>query len=375
MSKRHDSPDRDPQREQTDESLRVERDKADASVAEKRLALEAEADGVVRLARERADQIIEAARASQPVPPAEAEAAERERAVADAVLGRERSTADATLGREREAHRRYLADFLKAEREATDAHLSGERAHADDQVAARDEFLAMVSHDLRALLGGLALSAALVARHAPPGPEGDPLRRQSERSERLVARMNRLVNDLLDVASIEARKLALFPDQVEVSRLLRDTLDAFDPLAAERGIALESDSSALTIPAWIDDGRILQVLANLVSNALKFTPAGGRISLRIRSEGEEIHVSVSDTGVGIPAEALPRVFDRFRQVYKDPRGLGIGLHISKSIVEAHGGRMWVESAVGEGSTFHFVVPAGRDGWVNAEGPSPKWRPG
>jgi signal transduction histidine kinase len=106
----------------------------------------------------------------------------------------------------------------------------------------------------------------------------------------------------------------------------------------------------------MDGGRVLQVLANLVSNAIKFTPAAGRVSIRVRAEQNEILFSVSDTGIGIPSAELRRVFERFRQISKDRRGLGLGLHISKSIIEAHGGRVWVESEVGTGSAFHFALP-------------------
>jgi len=111
------------------------------------------------------------------------------------------------------------------------------------------------------------------------------------------------------------------------------------------------------VEAQLDGGRILQVLANLVSNAIKFTPAGGRVSIRVVADRNDIQFSVSDTGIGIPDQALSAVFERFRQLSKDRRGLGLGLHISKCIVEAHGGRMWAESVVGVGSTFHFVLPA------------------
>ncbi len=351
-----------PQRDQTDESLRAERNQADAGLAKKREALEEEADEVVRLARERADEVVQVARddadrAHGRQSTANEVSAEKERARADGVLERERTTADAALERERAERRRYLADFLAVERQATDEDLIGERAHADTAIAARDEFLAIVSHDLRALLGGLQLNAELLVADAPEGEGGEKMRKHAFTSQRLVTRMNRLVNDLLDLASIEAGKLALFPEPVEVARILRDTLDAFEPIAAAKRITLGADSEGLPELVQLDGDRLLQVLANLVSNAIKFTPAAGRITIRIRSAGTEIRFAVSDTGIGIPADALEAVFERFRQVSKDRRGLGLGLHISKCIVEAHGGKMWAESTLGAGSTFHFVLPA------------------
>ena len=366
----HDPDERDsthPQRDQTDESLRVEREKADIVAEEKRDAVDAEADGVVRLARERADEITAAARAG-----ADGGGDAGERARADRLLRRERSAADAALDTERAARRRYLTDFLAAERDATDQDLLAERAHADTAVDARDDFLATVTHDLRALLGGLALNATMLVDEAPEGEGGEALRVCASRSQRLVARMNRLVNDLIDVASIEAGKLALFPEQVLVARALADTLEAFEPLAAAKRISLDAAAADPSLLAWIDEGRVLQVLANVVGNAIKFTPSGGRVSVSASADGREVHFTVTDSGIGIPEDAREGVFERFRQVRRDPRGLGLGLHISKSIVEAHGGRIWLESHLGAGSTFHFALPAGADGRMNdrVEPPGP-----
>jgi signal transduction histidine kinase len=354
-----------PQRDQTNESLRVERDRSDALVETKRDAVEEKADEVVELARERADQVVRAARddadqerAGHPRSITDEASARQQRTRADAQLEAERARADLVLERERAERRRVLADFLAVEREATDNDLIGERAHADTVIAARDEFLATVSHDLRSLLGGLSLNAELMVTHAPEGPSGDPIRRHAASSGRMIARMNRLINDLLDIASIEAGKLALVPEPVELAALLRDTLDAFAPIAATKRITLVAAAANAPAHAHLDAGRILQVLANLVSNAIKFTPAGGHVSIQLRAERGELQLAVTDTGIGIPADALPGVFERFRQVSKDRRGLGLGLHISKCIVEAHGGRMWAESEVAAGSTFHVALPLG-----------------
>jgi signal transduction histidine kinase len=168
--------------------------------------------------------------------------------------------------------------------------------------------------------------------------------------------MNRLVNDLLDVACIHAGKLAVVPEEVEVTKLVRETVEAFGPVAAAKGVTLDTELPELPFRANLDEGRILQVLANLVSNAIKFTPANGRVAIRCRPSDGEIHFSISDTGIGISKDDLPGVFERFRQVRKDRRGLGIGLHIAKGIIEAHGGRMWAESDLASGSTFHFALP-------------------
>lgn len=351
-----------PRRDQTNEHLRLERDRADATTEAERLSVDGIADEVLRVARQRADEVVQAARddADERRPKsADGDASSaRENRQADRLLERERSTADATLEAERAARRSYLSIFLAAERSATDQSLIGEREHADTELATRDEVLATVSHDLRSLLHGLALNAEMLTKHSPAGPEGDALRKHGAMSKRLVARMSRIISDLLDVASIEAGQLALVPDRAEVAELLRDTLDAFGPTATAAGIALAAELPAGPLRAWLDAGRVLQVLANLVGNAIKFTPAGGRVAVTVEEEGASLHFRVSDTGQGIPEAELLRVFERFRQVGRDHRGLGLGLYISKCVVEAHGGRMWAESAPGAGTTMHFVLPTG-----------------
>jgi signal transduction histidine kinase len=348
------------QREKTDLSLRAERKKVDARVADKRDVREEEADDVIRVARDRADEIVKAARSEADADRGPATAgtmsSDRERARADDVLEHERSIADATLEVERAERRRYLTDFIAVEREATDADLIVERIHADIAIAARDEFLATVSHDLRTLLGGLSLTASLIQSAAPTGADGDDIRRHTDRTARMVSRMNRLINDLLDITSIEAGRLAVLPEIVEISEILRETVEAFEPIAAAKQITLEVDAEAFPSRAHLDGGRILQVLANLVSNAIKFTPAHGRVGIHIRGEDAAVRFTVSDNGIGIAADALPTVFDRYRQVSTDRRGLGLGLYISKSIVEAHGGRLWAESQRAAGSSFHFTLP-------------------
>jgi signal transduction histidine kinase len=353
----------DLEREQTDNSLRLERDEADAAVLEKTAAVDADANAVLLLARKRADEIVVAARdeADRLVGAASESAegaSERKRTRADDLLEKERAQADSALAIERAERKEYLTNFLAAERDSTDEDLTGERAHADTLIAARDEFLATVSHDLRSLLSGLALNAQLLVARVPDGADGEKYRRYALTSQRMVGRMNRLVNDLLDMASIEAGKLSFLPDEIDVAQILRDTLEAFEPLAIAKRITLDLPAGAQPLRARVDGDRILQVLANLVSNAIKFTPTGGCVSVHVSIEKNELQFAVTDSGIGIPAEEMAGVFERFHQVnHGEHRGLGLGLHISKFIVEAHGGRMWVDSKVGTGSTFHFALPA------------------
>ena len=344
-------------REQTDESLRIERLKSDAASTDKQHAIEQTADSVVQVARDRADKVVEAARedADEAAPGVTSAVSERERDLADAVLSRERATADAVLEQERVERRKSFQIFLANEREATDLNLTDERAEADATVAVRDDFLTTVSHDLRSLLGGISLSAQVLIDSAPAGAAGDTARKYAGMSQRLVLRMSRLVNDLLDMASIEAGKVELLIEENEVADLLRETLEAFEPLAAAKGVVLR----VITEPPYagrFDTGRILQVLANLVSNAIKFTPPGGQVSIGVVSESDHLSFTVRDTGIGIPQDALHDVFEKFKQVAADRRGVGMGLYISKGLVEAHGGYIWAESEPGAGSIFHFTIP-------------------
>jgi signal transduction histidine kinase len=280
-----------------------------------------------------------------------------ERAVEDEALKEERQAADASLRREREEQARTLAALLPLEREKTDRYLLTERVRSDDAVAHRDDFLGIVSHDLRNLLGGIAGNAALLSKQASQCDEGRRTVAAVDRIERYVARMNRLIGDLVDVVSIDAGKLAVHCGTSDASELITEAVDAFGHAARDKGISLESATSGTSLPAVFDRERMLQVLANLITNAIKFTAHGGVVTVRGEHAGEELRISVLDTGTGISADILEMVFERFWQVGKnDRRGLGLGLYISRCIVEAHGGRIWAESELGTGSAFHFTIP-------------------
>jgi signal transduction histidine kinase len=169
--------------------------------------------------------------------------------------------------------------------------------------------------------------------------------------------MNRLIGDLVDVAAIDAGRLAVAPSRGDAASLLAEAVDAFRASSASKGVVLEAAGADKALVAEFDRDRILQVLANLITNAIKFTPAGGKIEVRGEWDGNELHFCVSDTGVGIRADMLDAVFARFWQVNEnDRRGLGLGLYIARCIVDAHGGRIWAESTLGAGSRFHFTLP-------------------
>jgi PAS domain S-box-containing protein len=226
-----------------------------------------------------------------------------------------------------------------------------------EALAARDAVLAVVAHDLRSPLGAIELAAASLL--ALPHDEGrlEQVRAASEVIRRSVARASRLIDDLLDVASIEAGRLSLERVSVSAADLVHEAAEALSPAVREANLEMEGAVEEALPAVLADRGRILQVFSNLVGNAIKFTRAGGRVGIAAERRGDEVCFSVSDTGVGIPAEHLPHVFDRFWQARRsDRRGAGQGLPIARGIVEAHGGRIWAESTPGQGSTFRFTLP-------------------
>jgi signal transduction histidine kinase len=169
-----------------------------------------------------------------------------------------------------------------------------------------------------------------------------------------------LVNDYLDVSKLEAGRIDLSRGQVDLNVLLRNTIENFAPLATDKRISLTSGTD-VSLPAIQADARRLeQVLNNLLSNALKFTPEGGEIELGASADGAEAKIWVKDTGVGIASEELGRVFEKYRQSasgkISNHKGTGLGLVICKMIVEAHGGKIWGESEEGEGTKFTFTMP-------------------
>jgi signal transduction histidine kinase len=346
-----------PEREQTDESLRAEREKADRALDEDGSSVDDTADAVISRARIRADALLAAARAKTDrrtvveagAPPAHLE---KERVREDQILQSERAHADETLREEREEHVALLAH----EREATDKDLSSERALSDDALATRDEFLAVVSHDLRNMLSGMVGFAGLIADALPRPNHVDDVLMFTHRIQRSATRMNRLIGDLIDVASIEAGRLAVTREVGDPGAIVLEAVDNFQERAAAKRISLSSEVPPALL-SMFDPARILQVLTNLLSNAIKFTPAGGTVAVHLEHHGDELRFAVRDTGVGIPASKLEEVFGRFVQVDEDTRGVGLGLYISKCIVLGHGGRIWAESRIGESTTVSFTLPA------------------
>ncbi|MBV9774733.1 MAG: PAS domain S-box protein [Gemmatimonadetes bacterium] len=260
-----------------------------------------------------------------------------------------------------DAARVYDADTLALVEElAGRAALAVDNARlytrAQQAIRQRDEVLGIVSHDLRNPVHTAFMSSSLLLDLLEDGGESIQ-RKQLGIIKRATERMNRLIGDLLDVTRLESGRLVLYPSSVEVPDLLREVREIFEPLAAERSLELEVRTEDTPASVCIDPERILQVFTNLVGNAAKFTPAGGRIGIRAWRADGAVCFSVADTGPGIPRADLPRIFDRFWQAKQTAReGTGLGLPIARGIVEAHGGSIRVESTVGEGTTFVFTLP-------------------
>jgi signal transduction histidine kinase len=347
-----------PDRDTTDESLQDERRLHDESTSERLIRNEENADRLIAGARAEADSVLEAAREAADLGlEAPAAATIDQRRVADQLLDEERAAADEQTLLERRRHSRMLAVLMPLERMRTDSALLTERARADEKMGDRDDFLGMISHDLRGLLCGILLESSTLAEEAPDSEAGRSNIETAHRLQLYVARMNRLVGDLVDVASIDAGRFTVRLRHGDAQALLAETLGMFAPAAAEKGVGLELCGGGGALIARYDHDRMLQVLANLVSNAIKFTAPGGGVLVCGENGPDGLHFRVTDEGPGIPNAMRLRVFERFWQLDKnDQRGVGLGLHIAKCIVDAHGGRIWCDGAPGEGSTFHCTIP-------------------
>jgi signal transduction histidine kinase len=231
------------------------------------------------------------------------------------------------------------------------------RQAAEELARAREQVLAVVAHDLRNPLSTILGAASLLE---DPTQDAREIRETLALIHRAVDRMNRLIGDLLDVTRLEVGRLVLEQEPIAVRDLLAQTLESWEATATSRGLSFEIDPVSEGLAVFADGSRVLQVLDNLVGNAVKFSDAGGRIAVRAtRGEGSttEVRFSVSDTGPGIPPEVLKELFQRFWQANAaDRRGIGLGLAICKGIVEAHGGRIWCESQLGHGARFTFTLP-------------------
>jgi len=228
-----------------------------------------------------------------------------------------------------------------------------ELATANRALALRDEILGVVAHDLRNPLNVITTAVELLSMKLTEPPQ----RRHLDRVVRSVARADRMVRDLLEVSSIERSGMTVEPRTAEVADLVLSAIESQQGLAANANVVLGADLSPSLPAVEADVQRIQEVLENLISNAIKFTPQGGTVTIGAAVQQESLVMWVRDTGAGIPPDHLPHVFDRFWQgIKRDRRGAGLGLSICRAIIDAHGGEIWADSAPGSGATLSFSLP-------------------
>ena len=240
-----------------------------------------------------------------------------------------------------------LAEALESQRDAN--------ANLEKLDRTKSEFLSIVSHEFRTALTGIQGFSELIR---DGGLEADEVRAYGGYIFNDADRVNRLIGDMLDLDRMESGRMAMRTSDVDINDVLAEAVSRAVPSAAS--VEFKSDfDPRLPIVAG-DRDRLIQVVSNLVNNAVKYSPEGGMVTMSSRVDGRYALVSVTDTGIGIPAEEIGHVFERFRRVRSGAAqsipGTGLGLTIVKQIVEMHGGKIWVESAVGHGSSFHFTIP-------------------
>jgi signal transduction histidine kinase len=252
---------------------------------------------------------------------------------------------------------RYLTGACTDVTERAKAIESERKARADAERAARmrDEVLAVVAHDLRNPVHTISMSAAVLAMN--PSPPDDRRAKQVDMITRAAKGMDLLIRDLLDVAQIQMGQLAINKAPVAIAPLANDVAASYAVATARVGLQIITDVAAGLPMVPCDHARIAQVLHNLIGNAIKFTDRGGIITISARDCGDRVELSVSDTGRGIAAADVPRVFERYWQGDRGTaHGVGLGLAIVRGIVDAHGGAVGVESMIGKGSTFTLTLP-------------------
>ena len=269
-----------------------------------------------------------------------------ERQTSDEAIKAERGRSDAATERERSVYQesaKSSAELLSQE----------QQSHKKTQatLTTREEFLAIVSHDLRNPLNHISMAAQNLLEE--PG-EAKAIALSISRS---AGEMLRLIQDLLDLERIAVGKLTLHYEEHDVNEIIKEAVEEFQGDAAAKKITLSAKPEDMCGYVVCDRNRVMQVLSNLIGNAIKFTPANGQIGVRCAKADKEVQVSVSDTGPGIDPEKIKTIFERFSQINsQDRRGIGLGLYIAKMMVQEHSGRIWVESKLGAGSTFHFTLP-------------------
>jgi signal transduction histidine kinase len=240
-----------------------------------------------------------------------------------------------------------LTEALESQREAN--------ANLEKIDRTKTEFLSIVSHEFRTALTGIQGFSELIR---DGGLEVEEVRAYGGYIFNDADRVNRLIGDMLDLDRMESGRMSMRSADVDINDVLTEVISRAAPAAGT--VEFKSDLDPRLPIVTGDRDRLIQVVSNLVNNAVKYSPEGGTVTLFSRAEGGYALVSVSDTGLGIPPDEIGHVFERFRRVRSGAAqsipGTGLGLAIVKQIVEMHGGKIWVESAVGHGSSFHFTIP-------------------
>ncbi len=251
-------------------------------------------------------------------------------------------------------------DLALADDLARRATIALDNARLNDQLQralrARDDTLSVVSHDLRNPVNAVKMLAGALLQRGNQDRLPEDVREQISVVRSAAQQMDTLIQDLLDVSRAEAGRFGVDTQTVSTDALLRDALRTLAPLASDKGVRVVMAWPDTLPDVTVDPERIVQVVSNVVGNAIKFTPTGGTITVTAAGRPDEVLVSVADTGPGVAPDHLPHIFDRYWQSSRRNRGAGLGLPIAKMIVEAHGGRIWVDSPSGGGATFHFTLP-------------------
>jgi PAS domain S-box-containing protein len=252
-----------------------------------------------------------------------------------------------------------IAGFLRVAKDITEKKRYERRLKELDKM--KSDFVSNVSHELRTPLTSIKGSVDNML-DGLTGSLNEKQIRYLVRIKSNTDRLSRLINDLLDLSRIEAGRIEVRPTTLPLTELVTEVAEHLKPLAGQKLIQIEVPAADSSITAWADRDKTTQVLMNLIGNAIKFSPQGGKIAVIIEKHGNDwVQVSVADRGPGILLEEANKIFAKFYQIAdtdkQRPKGSGLGLAISKALVEMHGGKIWVESELGRGSTFSFTLPA------------------
>lgn len=366
------------ERSQTDESLICERGKTDEGLFDLRKKTERNTDAIIRDERSEADHARAQSRVDRDAQMAVDFSVHEQRVEVDDNIQSERSSIDAAIKKERAQKEAVLHEFLQKERSETDDNLFQERERTDlavsnsskllsDEVnlhtrtkaelTTRDELMALVSHDLRSPIGAVLSCAEMLLEDEDYAGMSSDIKHWIEFIRRNASTSLRLISDILEMERIAEGKLQLECETSNLAEIIRHANEQHTHTASAKGVLLRSSLPAKLPAVVCDKERIGQVLSNLISNSIKFTPERGTIVVKAEETADSVKVSICDTGIGIPAADQSSIFGRFNQLNKkDRRGLGLGLHICKALIESHSGKIWVESTVGKGSTFFFTIP-------------------